>query len=112
MKMKDGQIDGRSARKSGTYLDLEQYLAKHAEMSEIQNWPEVKMWDYPTGRGADVQAWRVRKGLIRLPDHEGGDQGEWEARVERVKKGTDNVNGPCRVYVRYVGVRGTVRSAG
>ena len=78
---------------SQTYRDLEGYLDE--QNAEGGVWPEVLMWEYPTGRGADVAAWRIRKGRVDTP----GD-GAWEARVERVEYG--NTNGPCRVYVRYV----------
>lgn len=96
-------VDERKIRPQQTYLDLAAYLEEFEPDTDGQ-WPLEYTWAYDSGKAADVMAWRIRKGKIRLPDHEGGDRGKWAARVERVKKGRANTAGPARVYVKYLGV--------
>lgn len=97
------KVDGRTTRRSETFLTLVDYLKRNAEMSEVQNWPVENLWNYDTGASGDTMAWRIRHGKIKLPDVYGGTNGKWGASVERVKKGRAHVNGPCRVWVWYEG---------
>lgn len=97
------KIDGRTTRRSETFLTLADYLDRNTGKYADGDWPVENLWNYDTGASGDTMAWRIRHGKIKLPDVNGGTRGKWGASVERVKKGRAHVNGPCRVWVWYEG---------
>lgn len=98
------KIDGRTTRRSETFNELVDYLDRNHGKFADGEWPAENLWNYDMGASGDTMAWRIRHGKIKLPDADGGTNGKWGASVERVKKGRENVNGPCRVWVWYEGV--------
>ena len=89
--------------RGGTYLDLKGWLGE-LKGTDGEN-PWIRAWLYQNGSTADSMRSRINQAKIVLPDHLGGDRGVWKAKVQRVKKGTENKSGPAWVYVRYVGVQ-------
>ena len=97
-----GKIKSPDAHRSQTYRDLERVITRDGYTVGADGaWPEVFMYRYELVGSANVQAYRIRQGRIVLPDHEGGDRGQWAARVHTAKEQGREYGD---VYVRYLGV--------
>ncbi len=94
-----GRVKSPDVHRSQTYKDLEKVIGRDGYVEDAEGlWPEVLMYSYERIGSADVQAYRIRQGLIVLPDHGGGDRGQWTARVSGARGGSGDL------YVRYLGV--------
>lgn len=75
-------------------------------------YPWMQVRKYVKASTADQAAYRIRgswkKDGMRLPDIDGGDEGVWTARVERIVRGVRGRWGPGVLWVQYIGRRSDV----
>lgn len=103
----DSAQDRRRGHWGKTY-DLLAGTFSRGEMVQQDDgtWPWVKVKTYAVGGTADSAGYRIRRGNIRLPDVDGGEDGRWDAWVQRKVKGKKGFNGPAELWVRYIGKTG------